>query len=210
MVKRQVAYIVNIKDLVDGEYVKVEGEWEPNFINIGDRKVNRVNIIATVVSTEPDSWQVAVDDGTSLIRVRAFNDNKILKGVGVGDTIILIGRPREYGGEIYIVPEIVKKVSNLAWIEVRKHELGAFKAGPAQMRAPEQQSEEQVVEKVVSGKSETEQIYELIKTLDLGNGADHETIAVKSGIVNPDKVISALLEQGEIFETKPGRLKVLE
>ena len=39
---------------------------------------------------------------------------------------MIIGRPREYMNEKYIVTEILKKVDNPAWIELRKKEFNKF------------------------------------------------------------------------------------
>ena len=207
MVKRQIAYITNVRDLIDGEYVKVEGEWEPNFVNVGDRRVSRVNLIATIVSVQasPDLNydQVVIDDGTGSISVRTFNDRDILKALEIGDIVLLIGRPREFGSEKYIIPEIVKKIYNSKWIEVRKLELERFKRALSKPGVEEEIKEDVEV-------SETEQVYNLIKKLDFGNGADYETVIAKSNIVDADKIIDTLMKHGEVFETRPGKLKVLE
>ena len=36
---RQIAYKVRIFDLVNGEYVQKSGEWEPNYVSIGDKNI---------------------------------------------------------------------------------------------------------------------------------------------------------------------------
>ena len=114
--RRQVAYKVRIKDLVNGRYVKEEG-WNPNYIITNDgRQINRVNLIATVVSkpTEQDiNYQsIILDDGTGRISIRNFEQNNLFDNIKLGDIILLIGRPREYGNEIYILAETIKKIQN--------------------------------------------------------------------------------------------------
>ena len=50
--KRQVAYKTAISDILKADYVKEEGEWVPNYVKIGDKKVSRVNILAVVVGKQ--------------------------------------------------------------------------------------------------------------------------------------------------------------
>src|SRR3989338_7071107 len=121
--KRQVAYKVRIKDLADGRYVKEEGEWTPNYVLVGETQVSRVNLIATVVSASKDSNSLIIDDGSGKISLRAFNDNKILGNIDIGDIVLVIARPREFSQEKYLVPEIIKKIENHKWLRVRKLEL---------------------------------------------------------------------------------------
>ena len=64
-----------------------------------------------------------------------------------------------------------------------------------------------VEEEIVS--NSTNEIFKLIKTLDKGDGVSVEELSSKS-IEGTDKIIDTLLKEGDIFEVKPGRLKVLE
>ena len=50
----------------------------------------------------------------------------------------------------------------------------------------------------------------LIKDIDSGDGADTQEVITKSNIDKAEQIITNLLEQGEVFEIKPGRSKVLE
>jgi uncharacterized protein YeeX (DUF496 family) len=51
-----------------------------------------------------------LDDSTDTIRCKTFVNIKIFDGFGEGDFVDAFGKIREYNGEIYIIPEIVKKV----------------------------------------------------------------------------------------------------
>ncbi len=98
--KRQIAYKVRIKEITNGKYIKKEG-WQPNYI--------------------------VTDDGTGRISVRNFEQNKIFDDIEIGEVILIIGRPREYGNEIYLLPEVLKKIQDKGWIKVREIELGKEK-----------------------------------------------------------------------------------
>ena len=77
--KRQVAYKVRIKDISEGQYVRVGG-WEPNYVILGnDQKVSRINLIGTVVAKEnANNYQsFLMDDGSGRISVRSFQDSNI-------------------------------------------------------------------------------------------------------------------------------------
>ena len=52
-------------------------------------------------------------------------------------------------------------------------------------------------------------ILKLIKGLDKGNGVSIEEITLKD-VEGVDKIVDSLLKKGDIFELKPGKLKVLE
>ena len=56
----------------------------------------------------------------------------------------------------------------------------------------------------------TEKIVTLIKELDNGAGADMQELVNKCDTEEAEKIIKTMLEQGEIFEIKPGKLKILE
>ena len=55
-----------------------------------------------------------------------------------------------------------------------------------------------------------EKIYGLIKNLDKGNGVAIEDVITDSKIENAEEIIDMLIMEGEVFEIKPGILKVLE
>jgi RPA family protein len=198
--KRQVAYKVRVKEILDGEYVKEEG-WMPNYIRLIDgAKVSRVNLVGVVVlKTEEQNYAgIIIDDGSGKIPVRNFENSNLFDATNIGDIVLIIGRPREFG-EKYVVPEIIKKVQDPLWIEVRKLEL----------KKPELKvNDENAVKKDESNPSEV--IFSLIKGEDKGDGVDVEDIIKKSNVSEADLIIRNLLEEGEIFELKPGRVKILE
>ncbi len=125
--KRQVAHFVTLRQLSEGTYVREEG-WQPNYVLVDDgRKVSRINTIAVVVDKEEQlsTTTMTVDDGTATIAMRSFDNDQadIFADHKVGDMLLIIGRPREYNAQKYIIPEIIRKLADQRWAEVRKKQL---------------------------------------------------------------------------------------
>lgn len=207
--RRQVAYKTCIKELVEGSYVKQEG-WQPNYILTKyGKKISRVNLMATVITIQSDKTPktMLVDDGTGSITLRSFEETKLMDWLDVGDLILIIGRPKEFGESKYIVPEILKKITNTEWIKVRQKELQSLglKSVENEIAKTPKYNKPQTV-----SKSPKQTILELIPSLDKGDGADIEEIIKATNIDNCEKYINLLLQEGDIFEIKKGRLKILE
>lgn len=226
--KRRVAHKICIKDIVEGKYVTEEG-WQPNYIVTKDGKqISRVNVIGIVVLKADGGnlnyKSIVLDDGTGKISIRSFDEKNQLPDPNIGDVVLLIGKPREYGQEKYLVPEIIKKIENKSWIDVRKFELkdrmnvNKNELEPKEDLSPDKEEGSQIEnvvleeEMVVENRklSNSEKILNLVKELDAGMGADMQELVSKCSMEEGEKVIKTLLEQGEIFEIKPGRLKILE
>jgi len=213
--KRQIAYKARIADLINGGYVKEEG-WTPNYIITKQGKhISRINLIGTVISkTEEGSeyQSLVVDDGSGTISLRLFEKNDNVKNIEIGDVVLLIGRPREYGSEKYIVPEIIKKINNKKWIDVRKIEIGIENL---KTKKDELGKEEVVVEKIDDSTKEKtasnpQIVYEAVKELDSGQGVDIDKVIKKTGIRDAEEIIKKFLREGEMFEIRPGKIKILE
>ncbi len=230
MQKRQTAYKIDIISILKGQFVKGEG-WNPSYVtDKSQRTIARVNVIATVVSSiemAGTSKSIIIDDGTAKIPLRTFENSAFdISTLEIGEIILIIGRIREYNEKKYIIPEIVKKITDKAWIEVRKKELEMLKsAGPAapketelpedKQKEPKQgfmKAEEPVEDYPDDDKKESpaEKVYSLIKDCDSGEGALTQEVIEKSSIPDAERIITTLLEEGDIFELSPGKLKVLE
>lgn len=206
--KRQVAYKVGVKSLLEGSYIRNEGEWEPNYVLAGDKKISRANILGVLVlkSGDDERFQtIVIDDGSEKISIRSFEETSKLNEFNIGDIVRVIGRIREFGSERYIVPEILKKIEDADWIKVRRAELGL-----EERNKKETEAKEEVVQTDEAVELPSEKIFKLIREMDSGNGADAEEVVSKSDGRDTEKIIAHMLEEGEIFEVKPGKLKVLE
>jgi len=193
-IKRQIARKISIDDLQKGIYIRQEG-WQSNFVQTrsGD-KVSRINLVGTVVSQQ--DAQCSIDDGTGRIDIRTFDQSQSLPKLTIGQVIMVIGRPREFGSEMYILPEIVKPVIDKKWIEVRLKEL--------------RRNEKIMVEATPQPKKEVgmREVCEAIKYLDQGNGASTEDVLQKLSAPQTEEIIKKLLREGELFEIAPGKLKI--
>ncbi len=214
--KRQIACKARIADLINGNYIKEEG-WTPNYIITKQGKhISRINLIGTVISKGNDGQDyqsLIIDDGSGNISLRAFEKSESINNTEIGDVIIVIGRPREYGSEKYIVPEIIKKINNNKWINVRKIELEIEDLKTAELPVKERK----VIIEDVEPKEQTkdiinnsQRVYETVKKLDSGQGVDIEDIIKKTGIKEADEIIKKFLMEGEMFEIRPGKIKILE
>ncbi|MBD3313363.1 hypothetical protein GF345_02890 [Candidatus Woesearchaeota archaeon] len=244
---RQTAIKARISHLINGRYVVQEG-WEPNYILHNDSRISRANIIGVAVSKNQSEFSnntsIILDDGSGRINVRSFEENSSLNSVSVGDVLLIVGRPRQYGDEIYLVPEIARKIEDQRWVDVRKKELASIDAAPA--AEPDQQEksgqgaaddsgeiETEVIEDhedhddgsgaqagsavahgqdqdADSGQSGPDKVMAAIKKADSGDGAAFEEIISSSRVDNAEDIISNLLKNGDIFEIRPGRLKMLD
>lgn len=210
--KRQTAYKVSIATITKGKYVKNTG-WEPNYLEIGREKISRVNIIGVAVGiSQNGSYETLyLDDGSGKISIKSFENPSLFLKNQIGDILMVIGKPREFNNEIYLIPEIVKKINNKKWIDVRLLELQKSPLArwePAEKSKEEEIKEEGTAEKDTNKLNSMERIYNLIKELDRGQGADYETIIEKVG-AGSIGIVEKLLKEGEIFEVAAGKLKIL-
>ncbi len=225
--KRDVAQKISVIKILSGNFEQAEDG--ATALNANDGLVKRVNLLATIV-TKNDAGEgmegqkdAVVDDGTGQIRLRFFDNETMLKRLGVGDFVAIIGRPRRYGVETYIVSEILKTVNDVKWAEVRRLELQIN----AQKGAGNEKLVENRVEKnekddrnlLLGGWSDTIskakiELYSLIKELDAGRGADISSVVNKFNNKfndgNAELLIREMIKSGDLFEVLPGRLKVLE
>ena len=200
--QRQVAYKVNVSDILNCNFIK--DEFSAGYVKVNNMNVSRINIIATVVykPEETNFNAIVVDDGTGRISLRSFENNNVFSKIDVGDTSLVIGKIREFNNEKYIMPEIIKKINNFEWLNVRKLELIGKNI------VDNIKTTDNVVEEVTIGINED--IYSLIKKLDNGDGVSVDDVVKASNKNEAEHIINKLLENGDIFEIKPGKLKVLE
>lgn len=125
---RSTANKVKIKELNHGEYVH-SPEGEPNYlITPWDREVLRVNLVATVVDKfvrdDGGYATLTLDDGSGTIRAKGWSDGASeIEEFGVGDLVNVIGKVREYEGEIHLVQEVIRELEDPNWELVRELEI---------------------------------------------------------------------------------------
>tara|TARA_Y100000310_G_scaffold289197_1_gene315429 strand:- start:6835 stop:7491 length:657 start_codon:yes stop_codon:yes gene_type:complete len=202
--KRNVAYKLRIGDILKGKPVMSEGSAENParflFLELGDKKIVRVNILANCVDKyvqdgEKKYASLTVDDASGQMRLKAFgNDIGILKDIMQGDTLQIVGNVREWNSELYVLPEIVKKVDP-RWLLVRKLEIqNSRKDIPLESNAPMR-----------------DVLLDAIKKAEGEGGVDVDKLIMDTE-ASPDLInseIKKLLEEGLVYEPRPGRLRWL-
>lgn len=196
---RQVARHVWVAEVLSGQYEEKKG-WEPNVLHTGRGPVSRVNIIGSLVSHD---GQTVLDDGTGQVSLRAFEDIPGLSVAKVGLMVLVVGRPRKYGDQVYVIPEIIREV-DAAWAAHRKESLGGVK----EFSAPAQT--EPAPPAPAGSDNAAERLIEIISGLDSGEGAEVDVVVEQSGLgERAEKILHQLLLDGDIFEIRPGVVKVL-
>ena len=196
--KRNIAYKMRIGDVLKGKPMMDEGKFL--FLELGDKKIVRINVLAKCVDKfvqdgEKQYASLTIDDASGQIRLKAFGEDiVILKDIMQGDTLQIIGNVREWNGELYMIPEVVKKVDP-RWLLVRKLEIqNSRKDMPA------------------DGDSELkDMLMQKIKDAEADGGIDVDAIIMDTE-ASPDSIneeIKKLLEEGLVYEPRPGRLRYL-
>jgi len=206
--KRETSYKLRIGDILKANQIFEESE-ELNkrlqFVEIGDKKILRVNIIANVIDKfesegERKFASITIDDGSGQIRARLFGEEIAkLQDTSQGDTLIIIGLLRSYNQEIYILPELIKK-ADPKYLLVRKLEIEKTFSKPL---TSEQKNKVKALR---------DEIIDKIKQAEPKEGIDKEEIILNLKNSRPEIItqeIQKLLEEGIIYEPRPGRVRYL-
>ena len=204
--KRKVATKLLINEILNATYIKRPG-WEPSGILTKRGEISRVNIMGIVVSltTEENNMAILLDDGSGNMMVRTFDKTPVPQDISLGDLVTVVGKPREWQNSKYIVLELIKKVDNKKWYDVRQREIKLHNT-ISTLKLPVGDHEEDA--DVETGPYQ--KILNIVAILDKGDGALVEEIVSNLNVKGADKIIQTLIEEGEIFEVSPGKVKVLE
>lgn len=202
--KRNVAYKFRIGDLLIGNPV-MDGE-RFSFLELGDKKIIRVNLVGNVIEKYDSEGEkqysfITLDDGSAQIKAKAFGDDvEKLNDINQGETILVIGVLRIFNNELYISPEIVRKMPS-QYLLVRKLEIE--KQG--KRTAPVVYEREKII-------AIKENLLDIIKNAENNEGIEMEEIIMSLKSFSPDIInqeIKRLLEEGIIFEPRPGKMRYL-
>ena len=206
-IERMTARKIRIADLTNGRWVKNEG-LEPSFIvTQAGMQVSRARIMGTVVSkfvSEDENFaSITIDDSTDTIRAKTFKTVKPLDVIQVGDIVDLIGKIREYNAEIYMMPEIVRKISDPNMETLRRLELIAASRKQEQGQAPQAQLNSAKEDRASLKKKVTE----VIESEKSGMAYSKILEMVKAPENLIEAVVNELLEEGVCYEPTPGKIK---
>jgi len=207
---RQTAVPCTLGELSSGTWAQGNG-MEPSGVRTARGFVSRTNVFGVIVGKDDGGF--TLDDGTATMSVRAFDTAPVMLSHEVGEVVLVIGKPRDYNDERYLVLEICKRLRSTAWAEYRRKELSLFAGVEAAVEPRIMISQEKavVVEvPVMNGKNPYETVIDIIRELDSGSGADVGDVLAKYNGTDGEDVVRSLREDGEIFEIRPGKVKVLE
>jgi len=228
---RPTACKLKIEDLANGEYTRSPDSVEPSYLlTPWKEKITRARVLGTIVDKfirdDRSYGALRLDDGSETIRVRAWAEGvPELDQFKIGDLVDVIGRVREYQGEVYLVsePGLVIPVLDPNWESLRELEILKVRRealakgvtpmlGPRQLQmgaglSPEAENEtapplpqvpEEFKERTISAveKLESATVDDLVAELKVSRGEVEDAVHV-------------LLVEGKIFEPAAGKFRAL-
>lgn len=201
-----ISHRIPLHILKQGIFQKMEG-WNNSYVSIEGKNIQQINIFGTIIAKDQNTSgkvrAMTIDDSTEQISVRIFDEKQhvLWENASVGQMIRIVGSVREYMGEIYLVPKIMKHIQNPTWFSLQQSWWGK-----PQTKKVETQNAEKVTDFL---QKDPMSVIEIIRTMDKGNGVAQEEILSHVKEENPKKIIESLVRQGEIFEVRPGFYKTL-
>ncbi|MEM5810855.1 MAG: OB-fold nucleic acid binding domain-containing protein [Candidatus Aenigmatarchaeota archaeon] len=228
---------VRIADLLNGKFFYgSKEEMKPSYvITPFGEKVSRVNLIGTVIdkflSEDGNYSVVTIDDGTEAIRVKSF-EGLPFERVELGDLVRVIGKLKEYNGELYISHEIVEKINDvnfelLSKVEIlnnlikQKKIVDDIKSLFNRMDETELKNyardtysiDEETLSVIIENKKKEIDykpvVLEVIQKLDEGKGVEikklFEVLNLPENIV--EKTLDELINEGSVYEPTIGFLR---
>jgi len=200
--KRNIAYKLRIKDILNGKPIINDERF--SFLDLENKKVIRVNLVGSVVDKFESTGEKkyifsTLDDGSGQISLKSFGDDiEKLKNINHGQTITVIGSLRHFNNEVYISPEIIREQTP-KYLIVRKIE--TEKQKPLGENFEKEEPTKDIKEKVL----------ELIKSSESDGGIETENLVKQANEseATVKQEIQKLLEEGIIFEPRPGKVRWL-
>jgi len=201
--KRNIAYKFRIGDLTMGKPV-FDGE-RFSFLELGNKKIIRVNIIGNIIDKYESEGErkyifFTLDDGSGQIKLKCFSeDANKFRGILQGQTVLVIGSLRNFNNETYISPEIIRE-EDTRYLLIRKLEIEGEKS-----KNPINLPREQII-------AVKDKILGIIKDAEKEGGIEMDKIIMNMREVSPEIInqeIKKLLEEGIIFEPRPGKIRWL-
>ncbi|MCA9487862.1 MAG: OB-fold nucleic acid binding domain-containing protein [Nanoarchaeota archaeon] len=201
--KRNIAFKLRVGELLLGKPIFDQEKFL--FLELGNKKISRVNLVGNIVDKYESEGEknyvfLTLDDGSGQIKIKSFgDDSKKFKNLTQGQTVAIIGTMRNWNDETYVQPEIIKEMDS-KYLLIRKLELEKDR----KEHAPKIEKEEI--------KALKDKILDEIKKAENEGGMETDKIIMDFREASPDIInqeIKKLLEEGIIFEPRPGKLRYL-
>jgi RecG-like helicase len=201
--KRHTAFKLRVGDVLMGKPVNNGDRF--GFLELGSKKIVRVNIAGNIVdryesSGETKYLNLTLDDGSGQVRLKVFGDDvEKFKNFVQGQTVIAIGVLRNWNNETYISPEILKE-QDQKYLLFRKLELekeSSVKVDPLGK------------DKIIAVR---DRILGAIKNAEEAGGIDIDKIIMNLNDISPtiiNQEVQKFLEEGIVFEPRPGKVRYL-
>lgn len=197
--KRHIAYKLRIGPILSGKQILDLDRLKA--LEINSQEVSRINLIANITEKyiqdgEKKYGSITLDDGTGQIKAKVFGEDiEKLSSLNEGSTVLIIGLLKQWNNEVYITPEIIKKKTP-QFLLLRKLEVEA--------ETPKQIDRTKLLEL-------KDKILQSIKEAEKTEGIEIDKIIMNlkepAGIINEE--IRRLIEEGLIYEPRPGKLRYL-
>ena len=197
------AFKLSIGDLLIGKPIFDQEKF--SFLELGDKKIIRVNVVGNIVEKYDSAGEkkytfLKLDDGSGQISLKIFGDDvEKFKDVAQGITVVIIGFLRNWNNETYITPEIIKELDS-KYLLVRKMEMEKIKS---------KESEPINKTQIIAIK---DKILGTIKNAEEDGGVEMDQMIMNLRDVSPEIIkqeVQKLLEEGIIFEPRPGKVRYL-
>ncbi len=224
-IERMTARKVSLSELMNGRWVKKEGMVPSFVVTESGEEVSRARVLGTVVARflaeDGNFGSITLDDGTDTIRAKTFKTVKPVDESNVGDLVDLVGKVREYNGEIYIIPEVITRLEDPNMELLRRLELirkarkpGTGPVGDTQEGAasqPEPAAEKgESKDKEEKASDNTELRKEILAVIGSEpDGVECKTILekVRAPETTIESVLNEILAEGICYEPTPGKIK---
>nr|MDO8132710.1 hypothetical protein [Candidatus Njordarchaeum guaymaensis] len=203
--QRDVARKVYVADILSSD--------ENELGRLNEERFKKVKVFGTVLDkklfrsdTKVEYAFASIDDGSGfVIRLKAWGaDVVLLDEAELGTTIDVVGRVKHGKDEVYIAPEIVRRIDDPNWEIVRELEIveDHLREGKARLR-----NGDSTAHRLSDLKSE---ILQTVGRIGGNTGIDYDELLTYIKHFSEDEVkkgLRELLSEELIFEPRPGRYR---
>ncbi|MFH1248656.1 MAG: hypothetical protein V1660_00705 [archaeon] len=246
--KRPTAFKFKVSDLNRAEAI---ANGNNTIMEIDAKEIQKINLVANVIDKyvsegEKKYAALTLDDSSSQIRAKSFGEDiSKMQIIEIGDTVTIIGSLRFFNNEIYIIPDIIKRVEpemlllrkleierqqnstatkNIQQTTTSQMQTGSRLSSQLRNLKPSKEEEGMIKNIVFNNKIELKQekimdikknstgrdkIIAILKKNDEGIDKEKLIMSMDIPVGEIDSAIEEMLENAEIYEPKPGRIRIL-